>query len=349
MRLGLITVLASVLSFGVCEAHGHGLRDRHRRGGALSRRDNGSLVPLPPEPTHTQTTVLANLTEMETSDIPSIVVQPRARVSNSTAATATLPLVPSTIPLRPPSPVPTPLDLSLSRALSTQCMNYLASLLSSTTFLSCLPFSLLLTTSTAYSTIVSTALTTGNYTTLNQLIAYTSTPQPGSEQCTTYMQGVLSTLSGKSNCGNDLSNGVLVAKEAKIGIGNYEVMRVAEGLKNEDQGVYCYLQALREERPDDLYLWQLPCGISLPPSSTPTCSKCSAALLNTYTSYTSTTPSLNATIIDAAVRRVNDVCGPTFVNFSSKSGAAISSKRYSVPTLMAGLGIVGLIWTFGLL
>ncbi|KAK8864500.1 hypothetical protein IAR55_001750 [Kwoniella newhampshirensis] len=352
MRLGLLMLLGSVLTLGVCDAHGHGLRDRHRRVKATSRRNDYTLQALPPEKDSDLIPSLTKDSSASSTPTPTsttVSFAPRALNSNST--TATLPPAPSLIPSSPPAPVPTPLDLSLSHALSSQCMVYLASLLSSASFLSCLPFSLLLTTSSAYSTLVTTALQSGNYSTLNDLMAYTSSPQPSPQQCSSYMTGVMSSLISKSNCGIDLNSGVNVAKEAKLGIGNYEVMRVAESLKDETDGngVYCYLQALKEERPDDLYLWQLPGGISLPPSSTPTCSKCSAALLNTYTSYTSTTPTLNATIIDAAARRVNDVCGPSFVNFSATSAALTRIAPLRLSYLVWGLGLVGGMWTIGLL
>ena len=46
------------------------------------------------------------------------------------------------------------------------------------------------------------------------------------------------------------------------GLGNYEVMRGAGELVDPDAGEYCYLQATADGRPDDMYLWSIPAGIS---------------------------------------------------------------------------------------
>jgi hypothetical protein len=76
------------------------------------------------------------------------------------------------------------------------------------------------------------------------------------------MAGALSNLEGKSNCQTDITAEKVVALETKTGIGNYGVMREVEQLTNPDSGVYCYLEALAADRPDDLYLWSIPAGIS---------------------------------------------------------------------------------------
>jgi hypothetical protein len=76
------------------------------------------------------------------------------------------------------------------------------------------------------------------------------------------MQGVLSDMGGKSNCQADIAAKKIVALEAKIGVGTYAVVRQAENLIDPDTGVYCYLEALASDRPDDLYLWSLPQGIA---------------------------------------------------------------------------------------
>lgn len=179
------------------------------------------------------------------------------------AENVTIPLPPSVIPTSPPSPVPTPMDLSLSYALSDSCLLYLTSVLSSTTFKSCLPFSLLLTTSSSFASLLSDSLEAGNLTTINELIAYTSSPGLGSDTCDQYFSGVLSALSSKSNCAADLGKGMTntaIAKEAQAGVGNYKLMRQASVIVDPDTGKYCYLQAVASSTPDDLYLWSIPSG-----------------------------------------------------------------------------------------
>ncbi|RSH87259.1 hypothetical protein EHS25_003168 [Saitozyma podzolica] len=261
--------------------------------------------------------------------------------SSSSNASASLPLRPSAAPASPPSPVPTPLDTSISYALSDSCLLYLTSLLQATTFQSCLPFSLLLSTSSSYAQLVSTATNTNNYTTLNELLAYSYSPQPSGDQCDSYMQGVLSDMGGKSNCQADIAAKKVVALEAKIGVGTYAVVRQAENLIDPDTGVYCYLEALASDRPDDLYLWSLPQGIALPSTSTPTCSKCSSLLLSTLSSASnSTSGTLNNTLVNNAISTVNSACGSAFISLSANQPT--SSSKSGAGAMVKGVGAGGI-------
>ncbi|WVR06953.1 hypothetical protein IAU60_003989 [Kwoniella sp. DSM 27419] len=342
----LSLVLASLEASQACTQRAEPRRELHlavELGGVSSARIAGpSALIVAPDALRTSETPFST---GQAGSGSTRVLQRRADAADN----VTIPLPPSTPPTRPPRSAPTPFDLSISHALSSGCMIYLASLLSDPTFLSCLPFSLLLTTSSGYSSLLSSTLTTGNYTSLNNLIAYTSSPQPSADACTAYMSDVLADSGAKSNCGTDMGK-VPVAKEAKIGIGNYAMMREAEGLVDYSTGRYCYLEALASGRPDDLYLWGLASGISLPPTSTPTCSPCSRVLLNTYTKYIPTTPTLNATSINAAIHRVNTACGQGFVNLStSTSGGTKRIGGHASPNVGGFMPLAaltaGLIWT----
>ena len=178
------------------------------------------------------------------------------------ASNLTLPQPPSPPPTSPPSPAPTPMDLAITYDLSQSCMTYLTSFLTSTIFTSCLPFSLLLTTSTSYGQLLSQSLSSGNLSAINRLIAYSSSPQPSSAQCDDYFSGVLSAMTAEGNCANDLEASSGIAKEAQAGIGSYKAVREASALVNPDTGVYCYLEAVASPKPDDLYLWSIPASIS---------------------------------------------------------------------------------------
>jgi len=66
----------------------------------------------------------------------------------------------------------------------------------------------------------------------------------------------------KKHCAADLKERNPSAIEVRNGLGNYEVMRGAGELVDPDEGEFCYLQAVADGRPDDMYLWSLPAGIS---------------------------------------------------------------------------------------
>ncbi|WVO16119.1 hypothetical protein L204_103786 [Cryptococcus depauperatus] len=328
-------VLVAAVAGLEVRAHQHTSEERSEHG-ILSRGFHQSLPSEAVLPLPTVKVVLNNHFRRASTDF-----------ATRTSKNVPLPLPLTRVPSSPPSPVPTPLDLSISKSLSPPCMVYLTSLVSSLTFLSCLPFSLLLTTSSTYASLVSQALSQGNFTSLNDLVSYTSSPQPGSEQCEAYMLGVMSALSSKSNCGVDLSNKSPVALKAKLGVGNYKVMKEAEALVNSDTGVYCYLEALASERPDDLYLWGLPGGISLPSSSKPSCSKCSGLLLNTYGAHLSNTQTLNSTVISTAVSRVNEECGRNFVTLAATTRMSAGTRTTTSNDIAISIAcLVGLLWFF---
>ena len=193
---------------------------------------------------------------------------PASSTSASRSATTaiTLPLAPDTPPSEPPRPVPTPMDLVVSYSLSDDCMTFMTTFLTNSLFQSCLPLSLLLTTSTSYRELVTAAPEDG-FSLLNELVAYTSNPQPSTSQCDDYFAGLSKSLVEKKYCGVDLTQDSRtaqpnpVAVDTKRALGNYKVVREAGALKDPKTGVYCYLGAVADTRPDDMYLWSIPAGI----------------------------------------------------------------------------------------
>jgi hypothetical protein len=148
-------------------------------------------------------------------------------------------------------------------SLSGQCLKYISGLVASHEFKSCVPFSLLLSASAAYNTIVLDSIRTGIYTYINDLVAYSSDPSPSPEQCDANYTLYYKQISEKSHCATELggsTNSKVVAKQAQRGLGNYQAMRTAASLLDPKTGVYCYLEAVASERPDDLYLWMLASG-----------------------------------------------------------------------------------------
>ncbi|KAK1924318.1 hypothetical protein DB88DRAFT_546339 [Papiliotrema laurentii] len=258
-----------------------------------------------------------------------------------TAANITVPLPPSRAPSSPPSPVPTSMDLSISYALSDSCLLYLTTVLSSTTLQSCLPLSLLLTTSTSYASLLSASLAQGDLTKINQLVAYTASPSPGTDTCDKYFAGVLSALDAKGNCAGDLAQAKAVALDAQLGVGNYKLIREASTITNPDTGKYCYLEALASTAPDDLYLWSLPSGTPLPGTSKPTCSKCSSLLLNHYSESLDATTTLNGTILQNAINVVNAQCGASFAALSTTSKSGAARRDWVDWRLMLGIVLAG--------
>jgi hypothetical protein len=64
----------------------------------------------------------------------------------------------------------------------------------------------------------------------------------------------------------------------------------------------------------------------VPSSSTPTCSKCSSLLLNHYAQSLDETSTMNGTIVQAAINKVNSHCGPAFATYSASSKSAANPR-----------------------
>ncbi|CAK9781142.1 hypothetical protein CC85DRAFT_282482 [Cutaneotrichosporon oleaginosum] len=277
---------------------------------------------------------------LATPSASSVIVGASAIIATSSRAPApsVLPKPPSSSPPAAPNPVPTPLDTSISSSLSGECMSYLTNLLSNSTFLSCLPFSLLLQTSNSFRSQLNAAVGSGNFSYINDLIAYASSPAPDAETCDRVFAGYAEAVKERAHCGNDLNNGIPVARQARRGLGNYAAVRTAVGLVNPDSGSYCYLEAVATERPDDAYLWQLPMGNILPAASTPTCSKCSALVMNHWATWSANTTTLNGTMINSAASTINAKCGATFVSVAAQAeNASATQPRFAVLPALAVL------------
>jgi hypothetical protein len=59
-------------------------------------------------------------------------------------------------------------------------------------------------------------------------------------------------------------------------------MHDASCLADPTTNTYCFLTAVRNPNPSDLYYYQLPLGIQLPKSSTPSCNACTKSVMGIY-------------------------------------------------------------------
>jgi hypothetical protein len=62
----------------------------------------------------------------------------------------------------------------------------------------------------------------------------------------------------------------------------FDLMRNAGCLPDQTTNSYCFVEAAHSTNPSDLYFYQLPIGIPLPNSTTPSCSSCTKSLLGLY-------------------------------------------------------------------
>src|ERR1700722_2308324 len=66
------------------------------------------------------------------------------------------------------------------------------------------------------------------------------------------------------------------------GLDTYSLMATAGCLTDPSSLSYCYVEAVANPNPSDVYFYQLPLDMSLPETSKPTCSACAKSLLSLY-------------------------------------------------------------------
>lgn len=94
------------------------------------------------------------------------------------------------------------------------------------------------------------------------------------------------------------------------------MLQTAACLQDTQTQAYCYVSAMSASSPpDDGYLYSLSSGIALPLTSRPTCSSCSAKLLNLFTETVVEEKSyagIMQPVLANATGIVKEACGSTF-------------------------------------
>jgi len=144
----------------------------------------------------------------------------------------------------------------------------------STTFRECRPFSFLYSTSSSFMNAQT------NLTLMNALIWETCNTPMSNDQCQSNMASFTSSL--HTACSQELNNQNLLVVNSLIALQAFQVMYESACLINPITNAYCFLSAVQNSNPSDLYFYSLPLGIPLPKTSTPSCSACSKTLMGIY-------------------------------------------------------------------
>lgn len=120
------------------------------------------------------------------------------------------------------------------------------------------------------------------------------------------------------------------------------MLQLAACLTDTETHAFCYAQAMSttSSTPDDGYLYQLPVGVPLPSTSRPTCSSCSAKLVNLFTETVLNTSTSGANsyapVLESALTNATTIlkqaCGSTFAGQATTMQAHVSSG--AVPRLL---------------
>jgi hypothetical protein len=130
----------------------------------------------------------------------------------------------------------------------------------------------------------------------------------------------------QSQCKVELQQNTELVQEALIGFQLYEPMRQAGCLINNSTNSYCFLEAVANSTPSDLYFYQLPYGNLLPNGTVPSCSSCIQNVLSIYGHVVGNPPTLNvaAPPQNASIPQVGtqNVAAPTIPLDNTYSEAA---------------------------
>ncbi|KAF5311130.1 hypothetical protein D9619_008071 [Psilocybe cf. subviscida] len=311
----------------------HGLNEgelwvHHRRQpGPAANAPSGSLSADPdavPSSASSATASASSSADAEPSTVP-ISQQP-------------LPTVPSSPPVLP-TPFPQPFDSSIAQNFSSAtCQTFFTNMTNSSPFRQCRPFSLLLQSSSQFVNAQT------DLKLMNSLVWGTCNTNVPFEQCQANM-GWFST-NMKTACATELKNNYALVTSTQIGLQSFSVLHDAACQVDPTTNSYCYLKAVANTNPVDVYYFGIPLGIPLPAQSlTLTCSTCAKTLMHNYA--TALKDPAQAPLLDAmqkayttSVTLTAGTCGSSFASSLTSAAAALTRPSWA---LLAG--VVTFAWT----
>ena len=134
----------------------------------------------------------------------------------------------------------------------------------------------------------------------------------------------------QTSCSREISQGNSVVLDTQTGLLAYPILRDAGCLISQaGSQSYCYVEAVHNTNPADLYLYQLPLGIAAPNNSDPSCSACAGSVLGVF-----------ATALQADGGR-NEGNGSTdALKMTYDAAAALSANPQACGAGYASVGIV---------
>jgi hypothetical protein len=187
-----------------------------------------------------------------------------------------------------------------------------------------------------------------NLTELNNVIWGTCNPNPGIPQCTSNMAWFTDHI--KTACKDDLAAKNELVVNTLLGLQAYELMAQTGCLTDPSTSTYCYLKAVYNKDPSDLYFFQLPIGIKLPPSAHADCSACTKSLMALYAQArhkrggSGGAAGLETTFDGAAAQTVKD-CGKGFLTDLTSGAARGGDVRGSRWTAVAAIVLAWTVWS----
>lgn len=285
----------------------------------------------------------------------SVVPSAAASTGSTTDAGTASSTASSTIETATPSSaaaLPMPFDTSLGNNFtSPSCPTFFHDFLNNSTFVSCLPFSLLLqvcclTDELSLVTFADTIKTSSAFFTVSRSPAQLTqtlgaTCDVNFDQCSALMSSLATQIQTDNNCGEDLQLRNPVVLQAYNGFLAYQPLYHA-GCLTDSLGAYCFSNAITNaSAPTSSYIYYLPLAVQLPAGTQPACNTCLQNTMAIFaTAAGNSTQPLNGDYTSAA-QMVDETCGPTFVDSSvARTSAAFGARQPGVIGLVTLIAIL---------
>ena len=136
------------------------------------------------------------------------------------------------------------------------------------------------------------------------------------------------------------------------GLQAYSIVYTVGCLSDSTTNSYCYLSAVHNPNPSDLYFYGLPLGMPLPPKSVPVCSLCTGSTMQHYAaalqdpSQTSILVGLHQTY-EAAAALADKQCGAAYAQAGvvATATAGASVRMAEKTTGLVAVAAVLVVWT----
>ncbi|KAL0062048.1 hypothetical protein AAF712_011126 [Marasmius tenuissimus] len=277
------------------------------------------------------------------------VLQTASASNTESSPTATLPPVTGqaipTVPSTPPNlptPFPQPFDSDFGQNFSAQsCYDFLMNMTNTQPFRTCRPFGMLVTGSDSFSD-ASLSLET-----LNSIMwgtCNTNTPYP---ECIDNVNWFSTTI--QSACSKELSDRNPRVVSVLGALQSYPLYRRVGCLVDPGSNTYCYLNAVHNSNPSDVYLYNIGLGKRFPTGgkANPTCSACSRQVINVYSDALGNGTGIDKALLGdmaqtnlqnalpPAVQTWRDSCGSSFATATISGGARIFPQALSLSLVVA--------------
>ncbi|KAG9841991.1 hypothetical protein KCV05_g8368, partial [Aureobasidium melanogenum] len=226
--------------------------------------------------------------------------------------------------------LPIPFDTALGNNFTTSsCPAFFKNFLSNDAFNECVPLSLLLQTSTSFFSVqrspVKLAQTLGASCSVNF------------DSCSALMASLARQIQLPDNCAADLQNQNPTVMQAYTGFVAYQSLYHAGCLLNSNTGSYCFSDAVTNaSSPTDSYVYYLPLGISLPSTTSPSCSSCLRDTMSVFASTATNRSQPLSKVYGTAAAMIDLTCGADFVNASIPTVPSTGAA-----SLISGSGVLG--------